>query len=311
MSVLSRLRRPARVVVAGNVGLDMIFEVDRLPQAGETLLAEACRTDLGGKGANQAIAVARTGREVAFLTSWGDDAEGGLALDALSAEGIVTIRAGRHRFATDRSMILVEPSGDNVIVSTHSAADAFEVVPDEALAGGRAGELMLLQGNLAPKATRALLEWARQSEMLTVLNPSPLRAGIAELWPLADCLVANRGEAFDLSGIAEAERAAAWFHEAGVGIVVITLGPDGALVVTADGMDKVEGIQVAAVDAVGAGDVFCGIFVGGLARGLDPVAAARWANSGAAVSVTRRGTQSAFPSRAELATLLAGLQAMD
>jgi ribokinase len=164
-------------------------------------------------------------------------------------------------------------------------------------------DFVVMQGNLRPNVTRDCLALAKSKGATTVLNPSPTYAAQDYDWTLIDVLLLNRGEAIELAGGA-AEEAARELCKRGAGAVVLTLGAGGAAFVSADDTFRVAAPQVAAIDTVGAGDVFCGVLVAAkaLGRGWKDTLAA--ASEAASISVTREGVLASFPSRKEIANIL-------
>jgi ribokinase len=298
------------VHVIGNAVLDITFELDRLPRRGETLLARARRTDIGGKGLNQAIVARRAGASVTFVAPIGQDVEAGLIRDRIVGEGLSADGLIAGPGPSDQSIIHLDRDGENMIVST--ALQARSLTPEALLprlAGLRAGDLLLMQGNLTRTATEACLARARAAGVRTLLNPAPIDFDYGGLWPLVDVAIVNEGEACRLGGHYEAVDAATRLLPAGAAAVVVTLGPGGAFVLL-QGKQAffAEAPEVTAVDTAGAGDVFCGVLAAALADGLSAADGLAWAVAAASLSVTRPGTSSAFPTAAELARLRARLK---
>ena len=295
----------ARVVVIGNCTLDIAFHVPRFPRPGETVLAGGSARDLGGKGANQAVAAARSGAPVAFCAAVGADESGDAMRARLVEEGVGTDHLAIPPVPTDESIIYVTPEGENSIVSTHAAAASMDMaLARPALEAAGAGDVLLMQGNLAHDVTRACLEEGRRRRAVTVLNPAPIQYGYEAIWPFVDCAIVNEVESEHLAGSADPATAARRLVERGVRHVVVTLGARGALVAEGEATREFATDPVEAVDTTGAGDVFCGVFAASLARGLAVAPAARGAVRAATLSVTRPGTQRAFPSRSEIERIL-------
>ena len=160
-----------------------------------------------------------------------------------------------------------------------------------------------MQGNLGRPTTLAGLEAARAAGLRTLLNPAPIAFDYAELWPLIDVAILNEVEAKLLGGSEHVDGAAAWLLAAGSRWIVVTLGAAGARLYDASGMTPLPAPAVTPVDTTGAGDVVCGVLTAGLTQGMAMRAAIGWAVAAASLSVTRRGTGAAFPTRAELAEL--------
>ena len=292
------------VLVVGNAVVDLGFEVPHLPRPGETLLAQSCRIDVGGKGLNQAIVAARAGAEVRFRAVIGRDADGDLVLERLRDEALIADGVIRRDGPTDRSIIYLNPSGENCIVSTDLMAKSM-TGEDVATHLARLGpnHLALLQGNLSHGTTEAILAEARAKGATTVLNAAPIAFAYDDLWRHVAVAVVNEVEARHLGGDADPMRAAERLRAAGVALVIVTLGAAGALVVDHAGPTLVAAPRVEAVDTTGAGDVFCGVLAAALERHFGVVDAVRWAVEAAALSVGRRGTSSAFPTTSELQAL--------
>jgi ribokinase len=143
---------------------------------------------------------------------------------------------------------------------------------------------------------------AHAAKATTILNPAPIAFDYADLWPLVTIAILNQIEAQTLTGQVEIEAAAAVLCSLGAGKIVLTLGPEGALVHEVLGLPQhVPAPAAIAVDTTGAGDVLAGVVAAGLDRGLPLMAAVRWAVAAASYKVTRHGTSSGFPSSDELA----------
>ena len=295
----------ATVLVIGNCTLDISFRVPRFPRPGETVLAEGSSRDLGGKGANQAVAAARSGVAVALCAAVGADENGDAMRTRLAEEGVGTEHLAAARVPTDLSIIHVSPEGENSIVSTHAAAASMDMErAGPALAAAGAGDVVLMQGNLSLDTTHGCLAEGRRRGALTVLNPAPIQYGYDAIWPLVDCAVVNEVESEHLTHRAEPAAAAMRLHERGVSRVITTLGARGALLSHEGSSLEIAADPVQAVDTTGAGDVFCGVLAACVARGLEFDPAARAAVRAATLSVMRPGTQSAFPSRSDIEGIL-------
>jgi ribokinase len=270
--------------VIGNAAVDSVIRVERFPRPGETIVALGASEDLGGKGANQAVVAARCGAPVRLVAPIGDDALGERIRSSLAREGVGTDGVTTSPYGTDRCVITVDRHGENAIVSLIDAARHFDPIAETRLESWiRVGDLVVMQGNLRPSITHDCLTLAKSKGATTVLNPSPTYAAQDYDWTLVDLALVNRGEAVELAG-GEAEEAAAFF--------------------SADDTFRVAAPQVIAVDAVGAGDVFCGVLIAAKALGRSWREALAAAVDAASISVTRKGVLASFPSREEMATIL-------
>jgi ribokinase len=276
-----------RVVVIGNAGLDLRLAVPRLPLPGETLIgAEAARAP-GGKGLNQAVVAARCAARVRFCAPLGNDAAQADEVERrLAAEGFDQLLLPRLPHPTDFSLLMVLPGGENSIVSTSACSLALTFAQAEpALRGLAAGDVVLLQGNLALDVTGAILAVARRAGATTVFNPAPFWPGAEKLVRQCSLVIANRLEAKALGAALDGVTS------------IVTLGADGCRfdgrIFAAD--------KVAAVDTTGCGDAFCGVLAAALAHRLAIEAAIGVAQRAAALTATQPGAFDALPSRAALA----------
>lgn len=295
-----------RLHVVGNVCLDTSFLLPRLPRPGETLNALTTIEGLGGKGANQAVAAARSGADVCLWSALGNDELADRLTRMLQAD-LDTDQLIRLPHPTDRSTILLDEAGENAIVSAVECARAFDPLSQTDLqARWQAGDILLLQGNLPWDVTAASLHHAKQSGLVTVLNPSPLPesqvSGLADV----DLVIVNQGEASALTGLDDPEHGARMLAEMGAASVVVTLAGEGSLILDAKDAAplRLSAQKTAVVDTSGAGDCFAGTLAGLLAQGRGLIQAATVATMAAAVSVSRLGTLAAYPTRAEFSELL-------
>lgn len=297
-----------KVFVVGNAAVDETFAVEALPSAGASILGSHVSQDLGGKGANQALVLARAGLDVRFVAALGDDDRGAWLRRALAEEGLGSEHLVSRSVRSDVSVILTTGDGDNAIVTTTDAAGRLR--PDDldrAFAAARPGDWLVLQGNLELALTRHALEAARSRGMVAALNPSPVKPGLAALWSLCDLVVLNRGEAVELTGCAGAAEAAIEIRRAGAAAIVVTLGAEGALHHDRSGTFLVPARRQTPADTTGAGDSFMGAAIASAAlRGLPALdrSAVEAGTAAAALTISRIGARRAFPTRAEMAAIL-------
>lgn len=293
--------------VIGNVTVDETLAVDEMPAAGASILGRERSRDLGGKGANQAIVMARCGLPTTLVAAIGEDFRAETIRRELADEPLQSELVSSAGRASDFSLIFTTPDGENAIVTTTESASSLTVSDVMAsLSGAKPGDLAVLQGNLSDAATREILELARSKGMRTALNPSPLRPYFADLWHLVDIAFLNRGEAISLTG-AEADEAGDRLLAKGVEEIVLTFGGDGAMLATSAQKLTVPAIACAVIDTTGAGDTFMAVALASAAlrhTKLDR-RAIEDATRASAITVGRSGTRSAFPSVKELAAIFA------
>jgi ribokinase len=295
------------VVVVGSAMVDLITYVDRMPLAGETMLGTGFLQDFGGKGANQAAAVALHGVACSMVGCVGDDLFGPATIDDLVAYGVDTTHLVTiHDEATGTASIFVEPSGENRIALAMGANRGVDeplvvgALDEIAARTGGAPAVLVSQLETPQDATAAAFEWARDRGATTVLTPGPALELSPRLAGVCDWFVPNETELAILLGLApdhpveDALRLAASFATArGVGLAV-TVGAAGAVVVCDGALERVAAPPTHALDTTGAGDAFAGAFAAGLAEGTRPLEAARLAVAFASDSVTRPGTRVSY-----------------
>jgi ribokinase len=295
-----------RVHVVGNVCIDTTFRLDRFARPGETLNADSHSDGIGGKGANQAVAAVRTGAAVDFLAATGQDIAAATIRKQLSEEFDTSLLAAMD-LPTDRSTIMVDGGGENIIVSGVACAQAFEPLKQTGLAMSiKAQDIVLMQGNLRADITAECLQLAKASGAMTLFNPSPLTPDSGPALSAADIVILNEGEVAQISGKANPLHAAYDLIARGAGTVIVTLGGRGCMIVgRTDGeAEHVVAPRVPVVDTSGAGDVFCGAVAGCLAQGIALRHAVRIASAAAGLSVGRPGTMDSCPSQQEMTHLI-------
>lgn len=302
------------IVILGVFVADTAYRADRQPRMGETILGHSFALGPGGKGSNQAVAAARAGGRVHFVTRLGRDTFAEMARATWAEAGVQAEATEDAESYTGAAYIFVEEAtGNNAIIIAPGAAGRISEADVEAraeLIGGAAVFVTQLEQPI-PAARRAL-EIARAGGARTILNPAPAAPLDDALLRLCDIVTPNETEAEALTGVSvatleEAERAADALIARGAGAALITLGERGALY-----RDKERSVHVPAlsagkvVETTGAGDAFTGGFAVALAEGRDVVEAVRFGCATAGISVTRPGTAPSMPARAEIEALLAG-----
>lgn len=301
------------VAILGIFVADLAFRARRLPGIGETIAGSGFKMGPGGKGSNQAVAAARAGAKVTFISKIGRDDFGSVALETWRKEGIVAAVAQADSEPTGAAFIYVnEMNGENAIIVVPGAAATIAPADIDATAdviGKAAVFVTQLEQPLA--AARRGLEIARAAGVVTVFNPAPAEPVDDAIYPLCDYVTPNETEASLLTGIEvrsidDARKAGDVFLNKGVGTALITLGENGALLHGPSGSDHIPAFRAGAVvETAGAGDAFNGGFAAALARGDTPREAARFGCAVAGISVTRHGTAPSMPSLAEVEALLA------
>jgi len=296
------------ITVIGSINLDLIGNVERLPRPGETVSGSAFKTAPGGKGANQALAAARAGAPVRMIGSVGKDSFAADALALLKNGGVDLGAVHASHASTGTALIMVDEAGENVIAVIPGANAAVQP-GDFARADFVAGHVMLLQHEIPIATVDAALGKAREAGVISVLNTAPARDDAAPLLAKADYVIANETE-FDLyskplnlSGD-RLKRMQDFAAQTGRTIVV-TLGGEGVVAASPDGVVSVEAMKITPVDTVGAGDTFCGYFGAALLAGLPLEAALKRASTAASLACLKPGAQPAIPLASDVDEALA------
>ncbi|MFI6486526.1 ribokinase [Streptomyces sp. NPDC050564] len=292
------------LLVVGSANADLVIGVERRPAAGETVLGSDLAVHPGGKGANQAVAAARLGARTALLARVGDDAHGRLLLDSQREAGVDTVGVLVGGAPTGVALITVDPSGDNSIVVSPGANG--RLTPEDVRAAGSLFQASRVVSAQLEIPLETVVEVVRRLAPGSrfVLNPSPPRPLPTEVLAACDPLIVNEHEARVIAGTALGDSPEDWARALlalGPRSVVVTLGEEGALVASAEGVARVPSVKVEAVDTTGAGDAFTAALAWRLGQSESLSGAAAYAARVGAAAVTRPGAQESFPTAEEVA----------
>ena len=290
------------VYVIGGINQDIVATSDTHLRPGETLTGNDLNYYPGGKGANQAIAAARAGAQVAMVGCTGDDAAGSGLRDYLAESGVDVSRiVAKQGIPTGTALIVVAHGENSIIV----VLGANETVGTDSIDGVSftAEDIVVAQFETPVETTLAAFKAARQSGARTLLNPSPVVPVPTELLDQTDVLIVNEHE-FEL--IFETPLGPVLNDDAAgpagfTGTLVITLGSDGVLALSENDRIREAGRAVEVLDSTGAGDCFMGYLAAALHNHQDLASAIALANLAASVSVTVPGAASSIPDRESLA----------
>jgi len=298
------------ISVVGSIHMDFIIFTERFPKPGETITGKQFEMQPGGKGANQAVAAARLGKEVYMIGRVGDDYIGNLLIKNLEENKVNTL----HVFETPQvhsgvALITVDSEGENTIVVAPGADN--HLLPkdiDRAEKSFKKSEILLIQYEIPIETIQYAVKKAKEYSLKVIVNPAFVRKLPEGFYKYVDILTPNRIEAFEITGEKNIIDAGRKLLKMGVKTVVITLGAEGALVLHEKGHLKIPAIKVKPVDTTGAGDAFNGALAVAILEEKDIEEAVKFASAAAALKVTKPGAQKGLPYREELENFLENIK---
>lgn len=301
-----------QIVVVGSTMIDMIAYSQKIPSAGETVIGDSFSLGFGGKGANQAVMASRLGAKVHMVNTLGDDVFGDTTIRNFQEQGIDTSHIQRVVGASGVAPIWVEPNGTNRIICVPGANNSMTSAQAEnAIKSLSSAQVVIGQLEIPQEVTIAAFKTARALGLTTILNPAPFAPLQPELVALSDWIIPNETEFAGLnpdSKLPESDQEINRVAKLLGCRFVVTLGEKGAAFTNPSGdVIHVAAPKVNAIDTTGAGDSFVGAFAFGLASGFSVEKAATLGCLCASNSVTKKGTQSSYPTQQEAKKILADL----
>jgi ribokinase len=297
----------AKILVVGSINMDLVVRVPHSPKPGETVLGGDFETFPGGKGANQAVAAARMGGEVTMVGRVGNDDFGNTLIQGLVEDKIKTTHVIKDSKArTGVAMISVAADGENMIVVA-SGANANVSVEDVGNTRSlmRETDLLLVQLECPLETVTAAIELAKAYGVPVVLNPAPAQTLPKSLLKNVDYLTPNQNELLILTGEANLKDGIEKIQKWGLKNLIITLGANGARVIS-EGIDQhIPAHEITAVDTTAAGDAFNGALAVAIAEGKPLLDAVSYGMAAGALASTKRGAQPSLPTRDAVENLLA------
>lgn len=294
-------------IVFGSINMDLVAKTPRLPVPGETLLGHKFFTASGGKGANQAVALARLGVPTKMVGRVGGDSFGGELLESLQIAGVQTEYVlVDEEVSSGIAAIAVDDRGENQIIIVPGANGRVDATDVERLTMLPGASVLLLQLENSISAVLAAAQAARHAGVTVILDPAPAQIKVPdELYQLVDIITPNEIEAGQLVGFTvndpeSATIAATILRERGVGTAIIKLGDRGVVCATAEETFFVPAFSVTTVDTVAAGDAFNGGLAAALVEGVSLQQAVVWGAAAGALAATKLGAQSAMCDRQTL-----------
>ncbi len=303
------------VLVIGSSNIDLTIYTKKLPTPGETVTGGKFRQNLGGKGANQSVASMRSGSKTVFIAKVGTDTYGEQMISQLAKEGIIT-NYMYHDIAeySGIAFIMVDEKGENMI-SVAPGANA-RLTPQEIRNCSdliKNAASIVVQMEIPVNTIIEIFDIASQGSAIKILNPAPLKYLSPDILKNVDIIVPNKGELYGLHSLLnlgdlpldlneKLKQASRDISKTGINIIITTLGSKGSMIFQAD-TDKfiyVPTLSVNAIDTVGAGDCFIGVFASMLNQGEDIINAVKYASAAASIAVTREGAQESMPFKEEI-----------
>lgn len=297
------------IYVLGSINTDMVAAVPYMPENGETLSANKFFINCGGKGANQAIAIAKLGGKVAMIGKVGRDANGEVLLRNLKDNGV---DAGFVTYADCPSgiaMIIVENGDNRIILSAGANYAVTKSDVDDGLRGAVPGDVLIMQLEIPMEIVNYAAKRAKEKGMTVILNPAPAKELPVSLTENVDIICPNESEAKILTGIEIEDDvtlalAVKALYKKGVKSVVLTMGAKGAYVTSGNTITPIPPRKVTPVDTTGAGDTFIGALAVKLTENEDIVSAGKFASYAGSITITREGASSSIPTLEEVKSLM-------
>ena len=303
------------VLIVGSSNMDLNIYSERFPNPGETVTGGVFEQFLGGKGANQAVASARSGSRTTFIAKIGTDSFGNQMISQFKSEGINVEHINRDsKEPSGVAFILIDKNGENMISVAPGAN--FKLTPEDVKKNNeiiRNANSLVVQMEIPLVTIEEVFKIAAQGNCTKILNPAPLKPISNSLLSNVDILVPNEGELFrlhsllnlkDLKGenkekIVQASRD---ISEFGVGVIITTLGSKGSLIFEAknEKVTEIPALKVDVIDTVGAGDCFNGVLASMLNQGENLIKSVKYASVAASIAVTRKGAQASLPYLSEI-----------
>lgn len=298
------------IYVVGSLNIDYVARVDKAPVGGETVVANNAEINFGGKGANQAVAVAKMGGKVMMIGCVGSDQMGGAIKDKLAFYGVCTDFVAVKDGLSGSAYITIDGSGENrIVVCQNANALLTERDVEIALKDAKADDILLVSLEIPLDTAAAALKMGKEKGMFTVLNPAPARELSGAILASSDILIPNETETEVISevnpiDIVHSVLAIKKLYTLGANDVVITLGGRGSLVAQGLNVTEVDIAQkIKPIDTTGCGDTYVGALCCMLSRGASLVEGCRFASCAASLTASKKGAMNSVPTLGEVAAL--------
>ena len=297
-------------LIIGSSNMDFNIYLEQFPEKGETITGGTFQQYLGGKGANQAVACARSGAKTVFIGRIGNDLFGDLMIEQLSKERIDTSNIIRDPTnSSGIAFILIDKNGENMIsVAPGANAKLSKEDINQCEKLIRNAKVIVVQMEIPLDTIETIFKIASQGDCIKILNPAPLKTIPKHLFEMFDIIIPNEGELIRLNSLlgfmsvdgddnSKIKRLSENIAEFGTKFIITTLGSKGCNVYDAKNKESsfMPAFKVNVIDTVGAGDCFNGVLASMLCKGESIQSAVKYAMAAASIAVTRKGAQDSMP----------------
>ena len=290
-----------KICVIGSLNMDLVVNVDEMPKKGQTLIGNSFKEVPGGKGANQAVAIARLGAEINMIGKVGNDSFGQTLINQLKTDNVNTDHIHIENCSSGVAMITVDKNAENsIVVAPGANFKVLEEDIDKCIDGIKESEIVVLQLETPINTIKYALEKSKEFNKFTILNPAPAVKLEDDIIKNVDLLTPNETELEILSGVKinceeDIKKAAQVMIQKGVKQLIVTLGAKGSLYIDKDNMKFKKSYKVKAIDTTAAGDSYTGALAVALSQDKDIEEAMDFASKVGALSVMKEGAQSSLP----------------
>lgn len=293
------------IFVLGSINMDIVARVPYIPKQGETMNADKFYVNQGGKGANQAVAIAKMGGQVKMIGKVGSDAFGVELKQTLLSYGVDITNVGDSKVNSGLAMIIVYENDNRIILDAGANYDVTEKDVDDGLKDAKEGDILIMQLEVPLSIVEYASVKAKEKGMITILNPAPAKELSDLTLANTDILAPNESETEILSGVCpngdvELALAAKALYRKGVKKLLVTLGSRGSAVIEGQNITYVPAKKVNAVDTTSAGDTFVGATALMLSKGKTLLESAQFATYASAITVQREGAAQSIPTLEEV-----------
>lgn len=295
----------AKIYVAGSINMDLVIRTDTFPKEGMTVMGQCFMTNPGGKGANQAVAIAKAQGYVKMIGAVGSSF-GNELLSTLKNYNVDTSKVKQFDNVSSGIAVIVISDNDNrIILDSGSNALVTTKQITEALEDSEPGDYFLTQLEIPVNVVEESIKIASKKRLITILNPAPAQKINEEIFKYLDYFIPNQSECEFYTGIYpktidEAIIAGKKLIKKGTKNIIITLGTMGAIFINKETVEFEKAHKVDAIDTTAAGDTFVGTTITNLSKGKTIKEAIRYANLASSITVQRKGAQQAIPTLEEV-----------